>query len=592
MLAGERLLAFVGILDARALDRPVMYAGPSAASMGTPQAGRARCQGLFMQARLSEFESHQLSVVARVTPHAMAGHMLNTTVLAVALAGSVPTTQLIIWCIYSYAIALALLYRHLRSRGRVPRNFRRAANRATVYALFLALPWSVMAVLHLGTLAHDEELILVALGVGMAASGTVLLSAVPSAAISYMSGILIPSALKCLILLNHKGYVLLGVLALSYWWFLAALIAKISREISDRKQADLALKESEVRLQQALTAGQVVAFSWDPGTGLSQRSENAPQILGFNLPAGDNPLRSDFLARVHPEDRADFASRIRGLCPANPSYSASFRFIRPDGHEVWLEETAKAEFDATGRYLRLKGLTRDITERKRAEERQRLLVRELDHRVKNVLASVATVAQRTQEGSSSMEEFLQMFDGRIQSMANAHALLSRNHWQGVSLADLVHSELAPCVGEGSTSVAGPAVLLSAEATQAVAIVLHELVTNASKYGALTTPHGRISVRWHCDKESQAGGRLMMEWTESGGPRVVPPTEAGYGTGVIRNLIPYELEGAVDLAFDAAGVRCRIELPPKWIESSTQRTEVNVSDPDSRPAVKSPAAPSP
>ena len=458
-----------------------------------------------MQTQLSQFQSHQLEVIARVTPHSMAAHMLNTTVMAIAVADSVPRAQLIGWCVYSYAIASVLLYRHVRSRGQVSRSFLRAARRATVYALLLALPWTGMAVLYLGALPHNEEMILVALVVGMAASGTILLSAIPAAAISYMSGILLPGAVKCLLLFNQKGYLLLGVLALSYWGFLAALIAKIKREISEREQADVALKESESRLQDALTAGQVVAFIWCPTTGKSQRSENASQVLGFEPRAAIHERRIDFVAQIHPEDRDYFAAQIKALCPENPSYSASFRFIRPDGREVWLEETGNAEFDATGRYLRLKGLTRDITERKRAEERQRLLVRELDHRVKNVLASVATVAQRTREGSGSMDEFLQLFDGRIQSMANAHALLSRSHWEGVSLADLVHNELAPCVREGNARVEGPQVLLSPEATQPIAIVLHELVTNASKYGALTTPQGRISVRWDWRRDTHAQG---------------------------------------------------------------------------------------
>jgi two-component sensor histidine kinase len=152
-----------------------------------------------------------------------------------------------------------------------------------------------------------------------------------------------------------------------------------------------------------------------------------------------------------------------------------------------------------------------------------------------------------------------VFDGRIQSMANAHRLLSRSHWQGVSLADLVRKELA-CVGEGSATVEGPEVLLSPEATQSVAIVLHELVTNASKHGALATKRGRISVRWDWQRDSQAARRLWLEWVETGGWPVIPPGHAGYGTDVIRNLIPYELGGVVDLAFDTAGVRCRIELP--------------------------------
>ena len=536
-----------------------------------------------METPLSLFQRRQLEVIARVTPHSMAGHILNTTVFAVAMAGSIPTAQLIIWCVYSYAIALLVLYRHMRSRGRVPRSFQRATHRATVYSCFLALPWGVMAVLYMGELAHDQELILVALTAGMAASGTVLLSALPVAAFSYMSGILIPSALKSLLFLNNKGYLLLGVLVLSYWWFLAALIAKVAREISERKRIDVALKESEIRLQQTLRAGQMVAFTWDPGTGLSRRSENASQILGLEAqPAVTQGLGKDFLARVHVDDRKCFAAQIKGLCPERPSYSASFRFIRPDGREVWLEETGKAEFDATGRYLRLKGLTCDITERKRAEEQQRLLVRELDHRVKNVLASVGAVAQRTGEGSGSVDEFLHGFDGRIQSMANAHALLSRSHWQGVSVAELVHNELAPCVRTGGAVVEGPDILLFAEAIQPIAIALHELVTNALKYGALSAQNGHITVRWQCQKNDHAEERLVMDWIETGGPAVVAPDHTGYGTRAIRSLIPYELGGTVDLVFDPAGVRCRIEVPRKRPNSSEAVELFRASDGDPPP----------
>jgi PAS domain S-box-containing protein len=442
------------------------------------------------------------------------------------------------------------------------------------------LPWSAIAVLQLGALAHDEELILVALGVGMAASGTVLLSAMPTAAFVYMSAILLPTAAKCAFLFDERGYLLLGILAMSFWGFLAAVIAKTTREISDRKRADDALKESEARLQEALTAGKVVAFTWDPVTRLSHRSENAPEILGFE-PRGD----TKFLAQVHPEDRACFAAQVAALSPQKPSYSASFRFVRPDAQEVWLEETGRAEFDSEGRYLRLKGLTRDITERRRAEERQQLLVRELDHRVKNVLASVAAVAQRTREGSGSMDEFLQLFDGRIQSMANAQALLSRSSWQGVGLANLVQSELAPWVGEGGASAEGPEVLLAADATQPMAIVLHELVTNASKYGALTTPHGRISVRW----DQRLDGSLLVEWIETGGPAVVASSQAGYGAGAIRNLIPYELGGVVELTFDPGGVHCKIELPATWIRSGTKPQDISVltmPDPGPLPVVTS------
>jgi two-component sensor histidine kinase len=264
---------------------------------------------------------------------------------------------------------------------------------------------------------------------------------------------------------------------------------------------------------------------------------------------------------------------MKGVSPDSPGYSASFRFVGPEGRESWLEETAKAEFDASGRYVLLKGLTRDISERKRSDERLRQLVHELDHRVKNVLASVATVAQRTGAGSATLDEFLRSFEGRIQAMANAHALLSRSRWRGASLADLVNKELAPWVGAGSTCVNGPDVLLSPEATQPLSIVLHELVTNASKYGALRTPEGRISVCWRLQRGGDPPAALLLDWIESHGPPVDAQVQAGYGTRAIRNLIPYEIGGTVDLVFDVKGVRCRIEVPSKRMWEGREATDL-------------------
>lgn len=334
---------------------------------------------------------------------------------------------------------------------------------------------------------------------------------------------------------------------------LAALFA-------ERRQQEAALSEGAARLEEALAAGAVMAFEWDAHTNLSHHSENAAKLLGYDP---QEPLtKARFLELIHPDDRARFKAHVKSVRPDKPSYAVEFRVMRPDGQEMWLEETATAEFDAAGKCVRIKGLTLDITERKRADEHQRLLVAELDHRVKNVLARVAVVAMCTRQGSSTMDEFVQALDQRIQSMAVAHALLSRVNWQGVRVADIVRHQLAPYATKSNTTACGPDVALTAAATEALAMVLHELVTNASKYGALSVPEGRVSVSWECRNSGDAAAVLIIVWRETGGPPTSAPSQYGYGTSLICDLIPHELGGAVDLAFSSDGVSCTIEIPLK------------------------------
>lgn len=209
---------------------------------------------------------------------------------------------------------------------------------------------------------------------------------------------------------------------------------------------------------------------------------------------------------------------------------------------------------------RTAAFVRDLTAARKAEEQQNLLIAELDHRVKNLLARVAVVAQHSRESSCSMDQFLDVLNGRIQSMANTHALLSRGRWKGVYLADLVQRELEPCIGVREATVEGPDVLLPEEATQALAMVLHELVTNSAKYGALSTPRGRVCVQWRCGSNGSSQPVLTIQWQETGGPPVRAPSRRGYGTSVICELIPYELGGTVDLYYMSDGVQCRIEFP--------------------------------
>src|SRR5262245_50191855 len=186
-----------------------------------------------------------------------------------------------------------------------------------------------------------------------------------------------------------------------------------------------------------------------------------------------------------------------------------------------------------------------LAERRHSEAHQRLLIAELDHRVKNVLARVAAVVMHTRLRSGTTDEFVMALDGRIQSMASAHQLLRQSRWFGVGLTDLIRHQLAPYTTEANTTVCDPDVMLTSTQTQAIAMVIHELVTNAAKHGALSSPKGRVSVSWDRTGADPAA-ILTVTWRELGGPPIETPARSSYGSSLIRDLIPHELCGTVDL----------------------------------------------
>jgi PAS domain S-box-containing protein len=333
----------------------------------------------------------------------------------------------------------------------------------------------------------------------------------------------------------------------------------LSALFAERRQHEAVLAESEARLQEALAVGAVIAFEWDTSTDLVRRSNNAAQILGYD--PQQVVTKASFVARIHPDDLGRIKELWNNLHPNNTA-STSYRFLRFDGREIWLQEMSKGEFDATGRLVRVKGLALDITERKQAEKRQKVLMAELDHRVKNILARVAAVAKYTFEGDRPTSELIRALDGRIQSMADAHMLLSQSHGHGVGLADLVQRQLAPYTTKTNIVISGPDITLTEVSTEALAMVLQELVTNAAKYGSLSTPHGRVSVNW--DRRHSADGlaSVVIAWRETGGPSTKAPSPSGYGTSLIRNLIPHEIGGIVNLVFAPDGLHCDIEIPLK------------------------------
>ena len=343
-----------------------------------------------------------------------------------------------------------------------------------------------------------------------------------------------------------------------------------------RKLAELSLADRNKQLELAGKAALVGRFAIDVDAAGEDFTSNRMQVSpGFSaiygLPEETAEISvGDWRSRVHPDDLPQFLEhRQQVFAQLRSEHHAEFRIVRPCGTIRWIETRSYIEYDQAGHAKRMVGVNIDVTERKRAEEARTILNAELDHRVKNALATVSAVVSHTREGSRSVDDFIAAIEGRLRSMATTHELLSSRRWQGLPLTELVRRELAPYATRNNTEINGADILLKPEAGQALAMVLHELATNAAKYGALSTKEGRVSIRWDRHLNADPRSHLVLEWQEIGGPPVVAPGESSYGTSTIRDLIPYEFGGTVDLVLAPEGVRCRLELPADCLSNDRE-----------------------
>jgi PAS domain S-box-containing protein len=342
-------------------------------------------------------------------------------------------------------------------------------------------------------------------------------------------------------------------------------IKGLTRDVTERRKAELALAERTMQLALAGKAALVGSYAYDGDTEVMQVSEGYAALHGFPE-STTHVKRSECLASVHPDDIARVEQyRREAFRACRREYSVEYRLIRAGGEVRWVETRCFITYNGSRHPHRVVGVSIDITERRRVEEQQRILVAELDHRVKNVLATVSAIVSQTLDTRSSLTDFVTALDSRIKSLARTHELLSQSRWTGVALAEIAQRELAPYAAE-NVETGGPSVTLKAEAAQVMAMVLHELATNAAKYGAFSDRNGRVALRWQWLRNGSSG-RLAIEWQEIGGPQVLPPRQRGYGAAVIGEIIPFELNGTTDLAFAPDGVRCRMEIPAEWISAA-------------------------
>jgi two-component sensor histidine kinase/GAF domain-containing protein len=319
-----------------------------------------------------------------------------------------------------------------------------------------------------------------------------------------------------------------------------------------RARAETRLRENEERLRLVQAAGAVGSVDWDMVSGRNHRS---PEYLALQGVTGEPGDTDDWLARVHPEDREQarrwFEEDVRRLGPFDHEY----RIVRPvDGEVRWVHNRGRIDGDARGRAVRLLSIQTDITDRKRDEARQRLLINELNHRVKNTLATVQSIAAQTLRNASSLPRAREDFENRLLALSRAHDILTRRTWEGASVGEICGAA-TEAHGSDRFDLSGPDLNLAPQTALSLSLALHELATNAAKYGALSVPAGRVAVAWALE-----GRRLRLTWRERGGPPVAPPGRKGFGSRLIERGLARELGGEARLTFAPEGVVCEVVAP--------------------------------
>jgi two-component system, chemotaxis family, CheB/CheR fusion protein len=345
----------------------------------------------------------------------------------------------------------------------------------------------------------------------------------------------------------------------------APLLLGVDLDITERRQAEEALRTSEERFRLAMHAVAGLIYDWDIHTDRTYRSERLERLIGVQPEATDHTWRW-LKDRMHPDDLAALLPQLDAMLEGDAtSYAFEYRLRHAEGHWVHVWDRGCIQRDAGGRAVRAVGSNSDITERKRNEERQSLLMAELDHRVRNILASITAITRQTRAEGRSIDDFVRILSGRIEAMGRAHSLLSQSRWEGARLQLLLDQELARYrrAEADPVSITGEHVVLRPKAAQSLAVALHELTTNAVRHGALSTEQGRVDIAWRLAAD-EAEAALHLEWRERGGPPVATASADGFGTLVLRRMLAHDLGAAVDLAYAQDGLVCRIALPARHI----------------------------
>ncbi len=327
----------------------------------------------------------------------------------------------------------------------------------------------------------------------------------------------------------------------------------VHTDITERKRAEERLRESESRFRAMADSAPAPVWMTSIEGGITFANEAFAEFAGVPPEA---LLGDAWIGLIHPDDIAGVGARRAAArnAPEGPrAYGFEARFLCGDGVYRWMVANARPQIDARGQFQGYIGMAMDMTETKAAEARQRLLINELNHRVKNTLASIQSIARQTLRPDETPVHVRERLIDRLLAMSAAHDVLTRESWEGAGLEEIVLQGIAPFVDDqepGRIAISGPSLRVGASTALSLALAVHELATNAAKYGALSTPAGKVAVTW--DRTGDDGA--FLTWTERDGPPVRAPERKGFGTRLLDRGLSADLGGQPKLTFAAEGVR--------------------------------------
>ena len=321
------------------------------------------------------------------------------------------------------------------------------------------------------------------------------------------------------------------------------------------------LEEAREKLLAALDASSTGTWRWDIQKDIVEWDPAMVNVFGLDVRKMPRNVE-EFAALIHPGDRDNAMRVIKDAIRTGKTMEYEFRALLPGDEERWIYDRSRIIYNAEKKPLYMIGACLDITARKKAEERQTLLIHELNHRVKNTLATVQSLAIQTMRSSPNPEAFQLNFMARLMALSATHDLLTRTYWESTTLHDVLEAELRPHGGIDQLRIKarGKTVKLKPQQALSLGMAFHELATNATKYGALSAPPGHLMIDWNVETPGNGSGELLIRWREQGGPPVTTPKRRGFGTRLIDRSIAHELGGGLEMNYASSGFECLIRIP--------------------------------